>query len=311
MAWSLYILGTNAAVPSLDRNPSAQALDTEHEVFLVDCGEATQTRLAEFRVRRSRIQHIFISHLHGDHIFGLPGLITSFNLFGREDPLFIYGPRGLKHYLDVVNETTGIHLNYHLQIKEHDDQISRKILETGQMQVYTIPLDHRTPTTGYLFREKVFKRKIDTEAIERLKVPYEHLRSIQNGKDWKSPDGQWVRNEEMTQPGREPISYAYCSDTRYHPKIVPLIRNTNVLYHEATFGSELSEEAHRRGHSTAREAALIAKAAGVDQLIIGHFSNRYSDTSILLKEAREHFANTVIARDGMVVPIDSEEKPRI
>ncbi len=311
MSWSLHILGTNAAVPTLHRNPSAQALDTEHEIFLIDCGEATQNRLVEFRIRRSRIHHIFISHLHGDHIFGLPGLITSYNLFGRKEPLYLYGPIGLKGFIDTINETTGIHLNYPLHIKEHEDQISRKILETEHVHVYTIPLDHRIPTTGYLFREKVFKRKINLEMVKLLGVPYDQMKDIQRGKDWQRPDGRLIKNEEMTFPGRNPITFAYCSDTRYSPNIIPLVRNVNLLYHEATFASDLAREAHSRGHSTALEAARIAKAAKVDKLIIGHFSARYQDPAPLLKEAQAWFPDTGLAMEGMIVSIESRDSSHI
>ncbi len=311
MAWSLHILGTNAAVPTLHRNPSAQALDTEHEIFLIDCGEATQNRLAEFRIRRSRIHHIFVSHLHGDHIFGLPGLITSYNLFGRKDPLFLYGPIGLKGFIDTIIEATGLQLQYPLQIKEHDDQISRKILETDHVYVYTIPLDHRIPTTGYLFREKVFKRKINLEMVSLLGVPYHQMKDLQNGKDWQRPDGRLIENEEMTFPGRDPVTFAYCSDTRYSKKIIPLVRNVNLLYHEATFANDLAQEAHNRGHSTALEAARIAKTANVGKLIIGHFSARYQDPLPLLTEAQAWFPDTLLAVEGKIVSIESRDSSHI
>jgi ribonuclease Z len=208
--------------------------------------------------------------------------------------------------MDTINETTGIQLKYPLQIQEHDDQFSRKILETDHVQVYTIPLDHRIPTTGYLFREKVSKRKINLEVVTPLGVPYSSMKDIQNGKDWQSPDGRLIKNEEMTFPGRDPITFAYCSDTRYSPKIIPLLRNVNLLYHEATFGGDLADEAHNRGHSTALEAARIAKAAKVGKLIIGHFSARYKDPLPLLIEAQGCFRDTRLAVEGMIVSIDSQ-----
>ncbi|MBK8506824.1 MAG: ribonuclease Z [Saprospiraceae bacterium] len=305
MGWSLHILGTNAAVPLLDRHPSAQALQTPDEIFLIDCGEATQTRLTEYHIKRSRINHIFISHLHGDHIFGLPGLITSYNLFGRKEPIHIYGPPGLRHYVETINEITGIHLHFDLTIKEHRADISKKILETKNIMVYTLPLNHRVPTTGYLFREKVAKRRIDSEAVAKYAIPYVEMSSIKDGNDWQKPDGNMIPNESLTLPGRQALSFAYCSDTRYEPAIIPRIRNVHLLYHEATFGQDLAEEAHLRGHSTSIEAAQIAQAANVNQLVIGHFSARYKDRSALLLEAQSHFLNTILAKEGLVIPIDN------
>ena len=311
MAWSLHILGTNAAVPLLNRHPSAQALQTDDEIFLIDCGEATQTRLAEYRIRRSRIRHIFISHLHGDHIFGLPGLITSYNLFGRKDPLTIYGPPGLRHFIETINELTGIHLHFDLIIKEHQAEVGKMILETNHIKVYSLPLDHRVPTTGYLFRERVAKRRIDSSAVAKYEVPYHQMPLIKNGSDWQRSDGTVIPNELLTIPGRQPLSFAYCSDTRYAPHLVSHIMNIHLLYHEATFGQDLAEEAHKRGHSTSAEAAQIAKAANVSQLVIGHFSSRYKDLSKLLMEAQQHFANTIIAQEGLVISIDHSNNRHI
>ncbi|MCB0684973.1 MAG: ribonuclease Z, partial [Saprospiraceae bacterium] len=271
MPWSLHILGTNAAVPMPDRHPSAQALDTPNEIFLIDCGEGTQERLSKYHIRRSRINHVFISHLHGDHIFGLPGLITSYNLFNRDEDLTLYGPQGLLRFIETILETTGILLSYTLKVLEHDTEEPYEILDTEDVCVYTLPLDHRVPTTGYLFREKVAKRRINGEAIEQFNVPYHAIPSLKNGKDWMKEDGVVIENELLTWPGRDPLSFAYCSDTRFYRRLIPMVRNVNLLYHETTFGSELSTEAHKRGHSTTEDAATIAAEAEVSQLLIGHF----------------------------------------
>lgn len=306
MPWRLHILGTNAAVPMLDRHPSAQALDTSDEIFLIDCGEGTQSRLSEYRIRRSRIHHIFISHLHGDHIFGLPGLITSLNLFGRTDPLYLYGPPGLQNFMEIMLDTTGINLHFSLNIHEHDTAQPKMILKTRSVIVKTLPLDHRIPTAGFLFRERVSLRRINKEALDNYQVPFRVIESLKEGYDWLREDGTIIPNAELTLPGREPISFAYCSDTRYYPSLIPMIRGTQLLYHEATFGQDLAQEATKRGHSTSVEAALLAKSAGVKQLVIGHFSARYRDTSILLSEAKSKFENTVLAKEGLTLEITSE-----
>ncbi|MCB0668377.1 MAG: ribonuclease Z [Saprospiraceae bacterium] len=307
MPWDIHILGTNAAVPLPDRHPSAQALNTPEGIFLIDCGEGTQDRLSQFGVKRSRINHIFISHLHGDHLFGLPGLITSYSLFGRKDPLYLFGPPGLRRYLDTIYEITGIHLRYQCQVTELDTNKHYKILETENLRVYTLPLDHRIPTTGYLFKEKVAKRKIDGDAIAHWQVPYHQIEKLKNGADWEREDGSIIENDLLTVPGRPPLSFAYCSDTRYSPKLIPWIRGVDLLYHETTFGENLKDEARKRGHSTSVEAALIAKKAGVKELLIGHFSTRYKDPSVLLHEAKTIFENTILAQEGQVIEIISQQ----
>lgn len=305
MPWDLHILGTNAAVPMPGRHPSSQALNTAEEIFLIDCGEGTQDRLSQYGVKRSRINHIFITHLHGDHLFGLPGLITSFNLFGRKDPLYIFGPPGLRHFVDTINEITGTRFHFDCHISEVDTLKKIKILETPAMRVYTLPLDHRIPTSGYLFREKVPRRKINSEAILKWKVPYDQIDTLKKGSDWRQADGSLIKNEQLTLPGRPPLSFAYCTDTRYDRRLIPMIRGVDLLYHEATFADELREEAHKRGHSTAREAAMIASEAKVKQLLIGHFSTRYKDPLVLLEEAQTVFQPTILAREGNIVRIDT------
>jgi ribonuclease Z len=221
--------------------------------------------------------------------------------------MHIYGPAGLRHYIETINEITGIHLDFDLNIQEHQTDSRKKILETKHIRVYTLPLNHRVPCTGYLFKEKVAKRKIDSMAVTGYAVPYDQMASIKEGNDWKRPDGTTISNEALTLPGRQALSFAYCSDTRYEPAVVPWIRNVHLLYHEATFGEDLVEEAHMRGHSTSIEAAQIARAADVGQLVIGHFSTRYKDRAELLLEAQRVFLNTIIAKEGLVIPIEKSD----
>lgn len=304
MSWSLRILGTNAAVPASGRFPSAQILDTTKGLYLIDCGEGTQMRLSDCNIKRSRIQRVFITHLHGDHFFGLPGLITSYGLYGRRDPLTIHGPVGIQEILFKIVEVTNIHLSYDLIVKEHDAGRSKTIVDDNKVIVTTVPLQHRVPTTGYVFREKVAPRSINGEAVGRLAIPYETYHDLQQGADWISPDGRTFSNAELTHPGREPDSYAYITDTAFSPKIIENLKDVKVLYHESTFLDNLREKASKRGHSTAAQAAEIASRSDVNLLILGHFSSRYQDVSVFETEALLHFDNVIAAREGMCVSFD-------
>jgi len=301
MSWSLHILGTNAAVPVKDRHPSAQALMTDEEIFLIDCGEGTQSRLSEYKIKRSKINHIFISHLHGDHCFGLPGLITSYNLYQRTEPLHLYGPVGIRALMDVVISTTGTQLNYHLIIHEHDADVGQVVLENRHIRVSTIPLEHRIPTAGYLFIQKTAPRRINGDAVTRYGVPFDMMEGLRHGKDWINRDGIAIDNSLLTLEGKPAIRFAYCSDTVYLPALVPIVSGVDLLYHEATFATETGSNARKWGHSTATEAALIAREAKVDKLLIGHFSGRYADPEVLGEEARKTFRNTIVAKEGMVI----------
>jgi ribonuclease Z len=307
MAWSLRILGTNAAVPVHDRFPSAQALQCGNQVYLIDCGEGTQTRLSDCGVKRSKINHIFISHLHGDHIFGLPGLITSYNLFRREHDLHLYGPIGLEAFIKAMLQATSAQLGFALHIHEYAQQ-HVKVMDGDEIEVYSLPLAHRVPCIGYLFVERVRPRKINKEAIAHYQVPLDQMKSLQEGHDWYRSDGQKIKNTLLTHAGRDPLSYAYCSDTAYHLPIVPLIEGVSVLYHESTFTHELAAKARLTGHSTATEAAMIANAANVELLLLGHFSSRYLDPQILGVEARRIFPHSLVATEGMLV--DFENLPK-
>lgn len=309
MSWSLRILGTNAAVPASGRFPSAQVLDTSKGLYLIDCGEGTQMRLSERNIKRSRIQRVFITHLHGDHFFGLPGLITSYGLYGRKDPLTIHGPVGIQEILLKIVEVTNIHLSYDLIIEEHHARGPLTIVDNKKMTVTTVPLQHRIPTTGYIFREKVAPRSINSEAVGRFGIPYDAYHDLQQGADWISSDGRTISNAKLTYPGRDPDSYAYITDTSFFPQIREYLKGIKVLYHESTFLDDLREKAGKRGHSTAAQAAEIANRSGVKLLILGHFSSRYQDVSVFEQEASLQFDNVIAAREGMTITFDKYRDP--
>ena len=293
MSTFLTILGFNSAIPTVNSAPTAQFLEMDERSFLIDCGEGTQVQLRKAKVRFSKVNHIFISHLHGDHCFGLPGLIASFRLLGRETPLHVYGPLGIKEMLETIfrlSETQrGFEVVYHeLQSKE-----SEKIYEDNRLEVFTIPLKHRIYCNGYLFREKPKERHLNMAEVSKYpEIETCDYQNLKNGKDFILSDGYVLKNEVLTTAPSKSVSYAFCSDTRYTEQILPLINEVDVLYHESTFLHELKEMADYTGHTTALEAARIARKANVGRLILGHFSNRYHDLNVFLDEAREIFPNT-------------------
>lgn len=263
--------------------------------FLIDCGEGTQVQLRKAKVRFSKINHIFISHLHGDHCFGLPGLIASFRLLGRETPLHVYGPKGIKEMLETIFRITETHRGFEVVYHELQSDKSEKIYEDKRVEVFTIPLDHRIYCNGYLFREKPKERHLDMKEISKYpEIEICDYNNLKNGKDFKLRDGCVLKNEILTKEPTESVSYAFCSDSRYLESIIPIIQNVDVLYHEATFLHDLKEMADYTGHTTALEAARIAKKANVGKLILGHFSNRYADLTVFTDEARTIFPNTFL-----------------
>ena len=269
----------------------------EERAFLIDCGEGTQVQLRKAKARFSKINHIFISHLHGDHCFGLPGLIASFRLLGRETPLHIYAPKGIKEMLETIFRITETHKGFELIYHELESKKSVKIFEDNRLEVFTIPLNHRIYCNGYLFREKPKERHLNMKEIAKYPeietCDYHHLKL---GKDFILSDGYVLKNEVLTTDPSKSVSYAFCSDTRYLESILPIIENVDVLYHEATFLHELKDMADYTGHTTALEAARIARKANVGKLILGHFSNRYHDLNVFTDEAREVFANTFLPK---------------
>lgn len=290
MSTYLTILGFNSAIPTVNSSPTAQLLEMEERHFLIDCGEGTQVQLRKAKSRFSKINHIFISHLHGDHCFGLPGLIASFRLLGRETPLHVYGPKGIKDMLELIFDVTETHKGFEVVYHELESKVSELIYEDARVEVYTIPLDHRIYCNGYLFKEKPKERHINRKEISKYKeIETCDYHLIKQGKDFVKKDGTIIKNHLITTDPTPSVSYAFCSDTRYKEDIVPIIHKVDVLYHESTFLHDLKEMADYTGHSTAREAAEIAKKAQVGKLILGHFSNRYHDKTVFTDEAREVF----------------------
>lgn len=295
MSTSLTILGYNSAIPTVKSAPTAQFLEMEERCFLIDCGEGTQVQLRKAKAKFSKINHIFISHLHGDHVFGLPGLISSFRLLGRETTLHVYGPKGIKEMMETIFRITETHQGFEVVFHELSSKKSELIFEDNRIEVYTIPLDHRIYCNGYLFKEKPKERHLNMQEIAKYpEIEICDYHNLKRGKDFVLNDGYVLKNENLTHPAEAPVSYAFCSDTRYLENIIPIIKEVDLLYHEATFLHELKEMADYTGHTTAREAAKIARKANVKKLILGHFSNRYNDYQVLLNEACEIFPETYL-----------------
>ena len=298
MSFKLTILGSSSALPTSERNPSAHVLNVHERYFLIDCGEGTQMQLRRNRIRFSRINHIFISHLHGDHIFGLYGLLSTFSLMGRKSPLFLYAPENYGPILNSHLEDFDIHLTYTVEFVPLSGKDPVKILDDKYVSVTSFPLLHRIPAFGFLFTEKGCDRKILKEAILKHNIPVSRIPSIKKGADFVRDDGVTIDNNDLTLPPSTPLSFAYCSDTRYFKRLASFIQGVTLLYHEATFEAERSRLAVLTGHSTTMDAANVAREAGAGMLIIGHFSARYKETDKLLTEAKSIFMNTLAAEEG-------------
>lgn len=303
MNFELKILGSNAATPAHGRHLSAQVLTVGADVFLIDCGEGTQFQMLKFHVKRNKINHIFISHLHGDHIFGLIGLLMSYDLNGRTNPLHIYSPAGLEAIIDIqFSDQPKFPLHFHVT----DPSVSTILFENSRVEVTSIPLVHRVPCHGFLFAEKPYKANMLKEKIEAYQIPYQAISAIKNGADYTLEDGTVIPHEELTQAPAKPRKFAYCSDTMYSEAILPIIKGVDILYHEATFMQNLLPKAQKTMHSTAQQAASIAKQAKVKQLILGHFSSRYDDLNPLLEEAKAVFESTTLVVEGKRILVERE-----
>jgi ribonuclease Z len=304
MAFKLTILGCSSATPTLYRHSSAQVLNVNERLFLIDCGEGAQMQMRKFKIKFQRINHIFISHLHGDHYLGLMGFLFTLHLLGRTNEIHIYSDSDLRGIIDMQLEISETNLLYPLIFHDIDSSKSQMIYEDDQIFVKTIPLEHRIPTVGFLFSEKQKERKINKEAIAGVSVPVGEYEKIKNGEDFTDKKtGKVYKNSDITIAGKEPVSYAYCSDTGYTESYIPLIKGVDLLYHEATFLHEKVKNAREKFHSTCVDAATIATKAEVKRLMIGHYSARYDDLSPLLEEAKITFANTVLAEEGMVYDV--------
>jgi len=292
------ILGCSSATPTSSRNPTAQILNHCERYFLIDCGEATQIQLRKFKFKMQRIDHIFISHLHGDHYLGLPGLLSTMHLLGREKELHIYSPPGLQEIINVGHYHSKTFLKYKTVFHVLEEGSRGIIFEDEKLTVETIPMNHRIPCCGFLFREKKYLRNIIKEKIEEYSIPVQEIPHIKEGKDLITSSGKTISNTELTTDPPEPRSYAYCSDTIYNESYIDQIMNVDLIYHESTFTSEMIDRAKETYHCTAKEAGMIAQKSNVKKMIIGHFSARYRDLSPLLSEAKECFSNTVLAEEG-------------
>ncbi|WP_433832135.1 ribonuclease Z [Flavobacterium anhuiense] len=295
----LTILGCYAATPRTLTNPTSQVLEIKNRLFLIDCGEGTQVQLRKNKIKFSKINHIFISHLHGDHLYGLIGTISTFSLLGRTTDLHVYGPKGIKELILLQLKLTESWTTYSLFFHELESKESEVIFEDKKVIVKTIPLKHRVYTNGFLFQEKPDERKLDVEAVQRYDIHVAYYQKIKNGSDITLDDGTVVENKKLTFDPPPTKSYAFCSDTVYNEEIIPIIQNTDVLYHESTFLESEARLAEKTLHSTAKEAANIALKANVKKLILGHYSTRYDGIEPFKKEAETVFSNVLLGDDGL------------
>lgn len=303
MRFEVTILGSSSATPIFNRNPTAQALNINEHLYLIDCGEGTQQQLLRYDIKATRIDHIFISHLHGDHYLGLVGLLSSLHLNGRRKPLKLFGPVHLKEIIDIQFKYSETVINYPLEFYATNPDKPEVILDNQDIIVETIPLDHRVPCTGFLFRQKKRLRKLLKDKLAELNIPLEYFTSLKKGKDYVAPNGTVYPNEELTADPSEPKMYAYCSDTIFNSRYFDQINGADLLYHEATFLHDMLGRAKDTYHTTAWQAAEVAVETGAKKLLIGHFSARYKSLSDLLEEARNVFPETELAIEGKTFQI--------
>jgi len=303
MKGSFTILGSNSALPTSERFSSAHVLEMHGRIFLIDCAEGTQILLRKNKISFSAIDNIFITHLHGDHYLGLFGLLSSFNMLGRKKEINIYGPQKLQEIIDFHKKFIENDMVFDIIFHEVDEK-SDIIFEDKVVTIKAFPMKHRIPTFGFLFQEKQKARNVKRDCIAQYDIPVKELRNIKEGADFVTSSGKIIANSELTHEPPKPISFAFCSDTKYNEAIIPIIANADLLYHEATFTEEFIERAKQTFHSTAKQAATIALKANVKKLAIGHFSARFKDTVQLEKEAQSIFPETIAVCDGMKFIID-------
>lgn len=298
MKFEVTILGSSSATPIYNRNPTSQVLNINERLYLVDCGEGTQQQMLRFDVRASRIDHIFISHLHGDHYLGLIGLLSSLHLNGRKKALKLFGPPQLKEIIDLQFKYSETTLQYEIEFIATDATKAQTIISNEDVTVETIPLDHRIPCTGFLFREKKRLRKLLKDKLERIGVPVEYFTALKKGADYTDAQGKVYKNDVLTTDSDEPKAYAYCSDTLYSDQYFKQIDSVDLLYHEATFLHNMLDRAKETHHTTALQAAEVAQTVHAKKLLIGHFSARYKSLDELLEEAQSVFPETNLAVEG-------------
>lgn len=298
MAFKLTILGSSSATPTSERYPTAQVLDASGRFFLIDCGEGTQIQIRRQKIGFGKIKHIFISHLHGDHYYGLIGLISTFNLLGLKNDIHIYSPSQLKDIIQPQLDFLKGDLQFKVIFHPLNFKKPQLIFEDKKVEVVSFPLKHSINCCGFLFREKEKEANIKKECIQQYNIPIAQIVKIKQGADFITEEGETIPHEVLTTPPPQPLSYAFCSDTAFHPPVAEIIKGVNLLYHEATFTEEMRDWADRTYHSTALDAAKMAKMANAGKLIIGHFSSRYKTTEPFLTEARTVFPNTEDVVDG-------------
>jgi ribonuclease Z len=299
MSIKLTILGCHSATPRVEAHPTAQILQIKNHTILIDCGEGTQVQLRKYKIRFSKINHIFISHLHGDHYFGLIGLISTFGLLNRKNKLNIYGPKGLQEIIELQMKMSESSINFQISFHVLESLESKLIFEDKKISIHTIPLKHRIYTNGFLFKEKIDLRKLNIKEVNKYpEIKSCDYHNLKRGSDFITKDGLKIKNDLLTFDPSTPLSYAFCSDTAYYPSIIDIIKNVDFLYHESTFLSDREELATITGHSTAFQAARIAKSCQTKFLLLGHFSNRYNDILEFQKEAQREFLNSLVCIEG-------------
>ena len=301
--FKVYILGCGSALPTLKHMSSSQIVELRDKQFMVDCGEGTQLQIRRSRVNFNKIQAVFISHIHGDHCFGLIGMISTFGLQGRKSPLHVYAPAELGPMLDAQIDLFCQHLSFEVVFHEVDTRQSAVIYEDRSLTVTTIPLEHRLPTCGFLFREKPTLPHIRRDMIDYLEIPVSQINNIKNGAGWTTADGRTFTHEQLTKPADKPRAYAYCSDTRYMPRLHELLQGVDVLYHESTYCQDNEKLASTYNHSTAAQAAQVARDAGVGRLLLGHYSSRYINEDQFQQEARPIFPESYLTNENDVIDI--------
>lgn len=299
----VHILGCGSALPTLQHNASSQIVELREKLFMIDCGEGTQIQLRRSRIHFSKIIAVFISHLHGDHCFGLPGMISTFGMTGRTAPLHIYAPAAFEPILDQTLSFFCQGLEFKVVFHAVDTTQNKVVYEDRSLTVETIPLQHRIDCCGYLFREKPILPHIRRDMIDFYKIPISQINNIKAGADWVTPEGEVIANSRLTTPAEPARSYAYCSDTRYIKTLHELVKGVSTLYHESTYSAEDAERARLYWHSTSQDAAKVARDASVGKLLLGHFSARYNNESQLLEEAKEIFPNSYLTCEGATFDI--------
>lgn len=302
-SFKVHILGCGSALPTLQHYASSQIVEFRDKCFMIDCGEGTQMQVRHTHIHFSKIQAVFISHIHGDHCFGLIGMISTFGMLGRTAPLHIYAPAELESILNAQVELFCTGLEYNIVFHAVDTAERTVIYEDRSLIVETIPLEHRVPCCGFIFREKPALPHIRRDMIDFYNIPISQINNIKAGAGWTTPDGDFVPHERLTVPADAPLSYAYCSDTRYLPHLHELIKGVSTLYHESTYAEGNIEKARIYHHSTAAQAAMVARDANVGKLLLGHYSSRYRDESVLLDEAKAIFPNSYLTNEKLVFDV--------